>query len=151
MTRLKSEPGIKALGIDAGVMREKLHHLATLRTRFRDRPLQHLRTDTAAAALRGDTNILNQATRSALRAQSRYNAKLQASDDRTIAIFRDHKLDVGSSFERFECLKVSRRQRIFDPLASTAERIVREHRHNDADVVAACGSDGDRSKHDALC
>src|SRR6266481_7999683 len=57
MARLKSQPRIEPLGIDAGAMREQLDQLATLGARFRDGPLQHLPTDTVATAMRGDANI----------------------------------------------------------------------------------------------
>src|ERR1700694_5055329 len=67
MARLKSQPGVEPLRIDAGVMREQFNQLATLGARFRDGPLQHLLADAAAAALGGDANVLDQAARGALR------------------------------------------------------------------------------------
>jgi hypothetical protein len=68
VARLESQPRVEPLRIDAGVMREQLDELATLRTCLRNRPLQDLLADTAAAAMRGDTNVLDQAARGALRA-----------------------------------------------------------------------------------
>src|SRR6266481_7747109 len=67
MAARKSQPLIEALGVDAGVMRQKLDQLAALRARLSDRPLHHLFANAAAAAMRGDTDVLDQAARGALR------------------------------------------------------------------------------------
>jgi hypothetical protein len=68
MARLKSQPNVKPLRIDACVMCQQFNQLAAFRARFRDGPLHHLLSDAAAAALGGDANILDQAARGALRA-----------------------------------------------------------------------------------
>src|ERR1700716_755709 len=68
MARLKSQPGVEPLRIDAGPMREQFNQLATLGARFRDGPLHHLLSNATAAAMRGDANVLDQAARGALRA-----------------------------------------------------------------------------------
>ena len=68
MARLKSQPGVKSLGIDPGIVREQLDQLAPFGARFPDRPLYHLAADAAAATMRGDANVLDQAARGALRA-----------------------------------------------------------------------------------
>src|ERR1700710_3141376 len=83
MARLKSEPHVEALRVDAGVVREQLDQLAALAARLRDRALHQLLADAAAAAMRGDADVLDQAARGALRAQARQDAELQAPDNRT--------------------------------------------------------------------
>ena len=74
MAARKAEPLIKPLRIAAGVMRKQFDQLASAAARFRHRPLHHLLADAAAAAMAGDTNVLDQAARGALRAQPRQNA-----------------------------------------------------------------------------
>src|ERR1700759_2298451 len=81
MTARESEPLIEPLRIDAGVMGEQFDDLAASRARPFDGPAHELLADTAAAAIGGDADILDQAARGALRAQPRQNAKLQAADD----------------------------------------------------------------------
>ena len=49
----------------------------------------------------------------------------------------------GSRSSRFERREIGLRQRIFDPLAGAAERIVRQHGDDEADVLAAGTADGD--------
>ena len=49
----------------------------------------------------------------------------------------------GSRCEPLERLEIGLRQRIFEPLARAAERIVRQHGDDGADVVAAGAADGD--------
>jgi hypothetical protein len=46
--------------------------------------------------------------------------------------------------ERFESVEIRLRQRVFETFACAAERIVRQHRHDDTDVVAARAPDGNR-------
>ncbi len=92
----------------------------------------------------GDANVLDQAAPGALRAQSRQDAKLQAADHGAVTILRDHELDMRIVFERLERPKIANRQRLFDPFARAAERIVGQHRHDDADVVAAGAPECDR-------
>ena len=92
--RAKSQPLIKSLRIDAGVMRQQFDQLASLCARFRDRPLHHLLADAAAAAMSGDADILDQAARGALRTQPRQDAELQAADHRALAVLGDHELDI---------------------------------------------------------
>ena len=65
MARLKSKARIKPLRIDAAVVREQLEQLALPRARFAHRPLHQLFTDAAAAAMRGDANVLDDAARRA--------------------------------------------------------------------------------------
>ena len=91
----------------------------------------------------GDADVLDQAARGALRAQPRQDAELQAADHRPALAFRDHQLDVRIALDPLERLEIGRRQRILDPLARAAKRIVRQHRHDGADVVAAGAADGD--------
>ena len=66
VARLKSQPRVEPLGIDAGVVREQLDQLATLGARFRDGPLHDALSDAEAAAMRGDANVLDQAARGAV-------------------------------------------------------------------------------------
>src|SRR5258707_8862427 len=146
MARLKSEPDVEPLRIDAGMMRQQLHQLATLAARFRDGPLHQSLADAAAATMRGDANLLDQAARGALRAQSRQNAELQAADDGAFAILRDHELDIRIMVERFERPEIGRWQRLFEPFARAAKRIVRQHPDDDADVVATGAPDGNRGR-----
>src|ERR1700737_469025 len=142
MARLKSQPYVEPLRIDAGVMREQFDQLAALAPCLRDRPLHQLLADPAAAAMRGDADVLDQAARGALRAQSRQDAELQAADHRS-ALLRDHQLDIGSLFERLDAPEIAWRQRLFEPFARAAERIVHEHPHDDTDVVATRRPHGD--------
>src|ERR1700687_4026796 len=103
MARLKPQPPVESLGIDAGVMREELDQLAASGAGFRNGPLHKLLADATAAAMRGDANVFDQPARGTLRAQSRQDAKLQATDDGAVSILRDHELDVGVIFDRLEC------------------------------------------------
>src|SRR5207247_3369674 len=80
MAARKAEPLVKSLRIDAGVMRQQFDQSASLGPCFHDRPLHHLLADAAAAAVFGDADVLDQATRGALRTQPRPNAELQAAD-----------------------------------------------------------------------
>src|SRR5258708_37661705 len=144
MARLKSQSRVESLRVDAGVMREQFDQLAAPGARFRDGPLHHALSDAAAAAMSGDANILDQAARGALRTQPRQDAELQATDDGACTILCYHKLDVRIAGERFEGAEIRRRQRVFEAFACAAERIVRQHRHDDTDVVAARAPDGNR-------
>src|SRR3984885_6794946 len=139
MARLKSEPLVKSLRIDAGAMGQELDQFGSLGARLPNGPLHELLADAAAAAVRGDANVLDQGARGALRAQSRQDAKLQAADHGALTVLGDHKLDMGSVFERFERPEIGRRQRLFDPFARAAKRIVRQHAHDGADVVTGGG------------
>jgi hypothetical protein len=56
-------------------------------------------------------------------------------------------LDILIAVDAFERLEIRRRQRIFEPFATAAKRIVRQHRHNGADVVATGTPDGHRGNH----
>jgi hypothetical protein len=42
-----------------------------------------------------------------------------------------------------ECLEIAQRQRLLDPFAAAAERIVRQHPHDGLDVAASGAADGD--------
>ena len=66
MAALKSEPLVEALGVDTGMMRQQLDQLAAFRARFRDRPLHHRFANAAAAAMRGNADVLDQAARGTL-------------------------------------------------------------------------------------
>jgi hypothetical protein len=77
----KSEPFIKPLRIDARAVRQQLDQSAIAGARFTDGPLHQLFADAAAAAWRGDPNVLDQAARGALRTEAGQDAELQASDD----------------------------------------------------------------------
>src|ERR1700732_3017084 len=94
MARLKSQPLVKSVGIDAGVVREQLDQFAAFGARFNDGPLHHLLADAAAAAMAGDANVFDQAARGALRAQSGQNAELQAADHGAVGVLRYHELDM---------------------------------------------------------
>jgi len=63
---------------------------------------------------------------------------------KALTVLGDHKLDMGSLFERFERPEIGRRQRLLDPFAGAAERIVRQHPHDRADVVTTGAPDGCR-------
>src|SRR3979490_2599818 len=112
MAAPKAEPLIEALRINAGVVRQQLDQLAAFATRFRNRPLHQLLADTAAAAMSGDADVLDQAARGALRAQSRQDAQLQAADDSALAVLGDHELDVRIALQRLERPVIGLRQRI---------------------------------------
>lgn len=81
------------------------------------------------------------------------SCRLQAADHRAVTVLCDHELDIRIAVERVERPEIGWRQRILDPLARAAERIVRQHRHDDADVVAAGAPEGDggRCGHDGRC
>src|SRR5580692_3792499 len=121
MAARKSEPLVKSLRIDAGVMGQQLDQLATLGARLRDRPLHELFADAAAAAMGGDTDILDQPARGALRAQARQDAKLQTADDCAALALGDHEPDVRIGIEPIERLGIAGRQWIFDPFARAAQ------------------------------
>src|SRR5260370_39129313 len=137
MASPESEPLVKPLRIDARVMGEQFDQLAAFGARLSDGPLHQLFADAAAAATAGDANVLDQRARGALRTQSRQDAELQAADDGPLAVHRDHELEVRIAVDRLERLEIAIRQRIFEPLPRAAERIVRQHFDDDADVVAA--------------
>src|ERR1700756_1704565 len=105
----KSEPLVKTLRIDARLVGQKLDQLAAPGARFRDRPRDELLADTAAAAIRGDADVLDQTARGALRAQARQDAKLQAADAGP-RLFRDNQRDIRVTLEACEGLVVRRRQ-----------------------------------------
>jgi hypothetical protein len=60
-----------------------------------------------------------------------------------LTVFRDHELDVRVAIDRLEGLEIGLRQWIFETLSRTAERIVRQHRNNDADIITARATNGD--------
>jgi hypothetical protein len=91
----------------------------------------------------GDAHVLEQAARGALRAQPRQDAELKTADDCALTVFRDHELDVRVAIDRLEGLEIGLRQWIFETLSRTAERIVRQHRNNDADIITARATNGD--------
>ena len=68
MARLKPQPLVKPVGIDAGVVREQFDQFAAFGAGFSDGPLHHLLADAAAAAMAGDANVFDQAAGGALRA-----------------------------------------------------------------------------------
>jgi hypothetical protein len=150
MGRLKSQALVKSLRIEAGMMREQLDQFAAPRPRLCDGPLHHFLSDATASAMRGDANVLDQAARSALRAQSPQDAELKAPDDGTVMILCDHKLDMRMVVNRLERLEIARRQWLLDPFAAAAERIVRQHPHDGRHVFASGTADGDRGsrRHD---
>src|SRR5262245_46990678 len=102
MAARKSKPLVEALRIDTRVMREQLHQHAAFRARLRDRPLYQFFADAAAAAMRCDANILDQAARSALRREARHDAKLQAADDGPLAVNGDDELQIGITINPLE-------------------------------------------------
>jgi hypothetical protein len=94
--------------------------------------------------MRGDANVLDQAARCALRAYSRQDAELQATDHGAVTILRDHQLDILIAVDPLERQEIGWRQRILEPFARAAERIVRQHPNDDADIIAPGAPDGDR-------
>jgi hypothetical protein len=98
-----------------------------------------LLANAAAAPIGSDAHVLDQAARGALRAQARQDAELQAADDAP-TLLRHHELDVRIAAQPFERIIIERVQRIFEPLAGTAEMIVGEHGDDRSDIVAAGGS-----------
>ena len=91
MARHEPEPLVEALRIDAGVMREQLDELTALGPRIGNRPPHQLLSNAPAAAVHGDANVLDQAARGSLRAQSRHDAELEAADDGAVLILGDHE------------------------------------------------------------
>src|SRR5215218_1186417 len=143
MAARKTQPLVKSLRIDAGMMRQQFDQPASPGARFHHRPLHHLLADAAAAAAFANADILDQAARGALRAQARQDAELQAADHGALAVLGHDELDVRVAVDRLERREIALRQRILDPLTGTAERIVRQHGYDDADVLAAGTADGD--------
>src|SRR5258708_31211695 len=94
MAARKAEPLIEPLRVDAAMMGQQFDQFASPAPRFRHRPLHQLFADAAAAAVAGDADVLDQPARSALRAQSRQNAELQATDDRALAVIGDDEQDI---------------------------------------------------------
>jgi hypothetical protein len=99
-------------------------------------------SDAAAAAMRGEANVLDQATLGAPRAQPRQDAELEAADHVTVIVLCDHKLDMRMTVNRFERPEIFRRQRLLDPFAAAPERIVRQHPHDGFDFLAQRPADG---------
>ena len=139
----ETKPLIEPLRVDTRVMREQLDQFAAFGARFRNGPLHHLFADAAAAAMTGDADILEQAARGALRAQSRQDAELQAADDGALVILGDHELEVRVALYPLERVEIGLRQRLFKPFPLPPERIVRQQGNDNADVVAAGTTDGD--------
>ena len=107
MARLKSQPLVKALGINARMMRQQFDQLAAPAPRLRDRPCDHFLSDAPAAAMRGNPNVLDQAARGALLAQARQNAELKAANDGPVTILCDHKLDTRIMVEHLKRPKIA--------------------------------------------
>ena len=103
----------------------------------------HKLADATAAAMAGNADILDQAARGALRAQPRQDAELQAANDDALPVLGDDELNIRVVCEPLERREVGLRQRVFDPLARPAERIVRQHGDDGADVLAAGAANGD--------
>src|SRR5690348_7412211 len=129
VTARKAQPLVKALRVDAGVMRQKLEQLAAPRLGPVDRPLHQLLANTKAAAVGCYAHILDQTARCALRTQARQDAKLQAADDAP-ALLRHHEFDVRIMAQPLERLVIRRGQRILQPLPRAAEIVVCEHRND---------------------
>jgi hypothetical protein len=68
VARLKSQPLVKPLRIDTGMMRQQLDQFAFLGARLGQRPSHELFADAVASATRVDADVLDQAARGALRA-----------------------------------------------------------------------------------
>ena len=130
MAARESKPFIKSLRIDSRMMRQQFHQLATPCARFRKRPLHQLLSDAAVAQMAGDADIFEQTTRGALRAEAGQDAELQTADNRTATILCDHELEIFIPRNAFERIEIGLRQRIFEPLARSAEMIVRQHGDN---------------------
>src|SRR5512143_2679992 len=102
MARRKTEPLVEPLRVDAAVVREQFDELAALRARFPERPLHELLADAAAAAIGSDADVLDQAARGALRAQTRQDAELQAADHPARAGLGDHQFQIGIAVHGLE-------------------------------------------------
>src|SRR5512135_2716511 len=105
MTGLQTEPLVEALGLNARVMGKQFDEFAASRLRLGNRPNYHLLSNAPAATMRGDANVLDQATRGALRAEARQDAQFQAAHDGTVNVLGDHELDARvavDGLERFE-------------------------------------------------
>lgn len=137
MTASETEPFIESLGIDPGLMRQQLDEFASPRLCLANGPSHQLFADTPAAQRRRNTNILDERSRSALRAQARQDAELQASDRAAVAAFCNHQPDIWVMREFIEGLVIRLRQWVLDTLAATAERIIGQHYHDRDDVLAA--------------
>ena len=144
MAACKTKPFIEALRIDAGVMRQQLDHHATSLARFRDRPLHQPLANAAAATMRCDADVLEQAAAAALGADASQHRELQAADDSFFPVDGDDELQIGIAFDPLECLIIALRQRILDPLAGTAERIIRQHADDGGNILAARATNRDR-------
>src|SRR5215217_6716750 len=105
VARLKSQPLVKPLRVDARVMGEQLDQLATALLGFRKRPLNKLLADAAAAPTTGNPNVLDQGARGALRTQAGQDAKLKATDNDT-ALLRHDELNSCVVLDRIESCEV---------------------------------------------
>ena len=146
MARLKSKPLVKSLRVDAGVMREQLDQLAALARASATAhctscsPMPRLRqcvaTRTSSIRPREAPCELSPGRMQSCRQPTTAPSPSCATTSR---IF-------GSRSSALERPEIGRRQRVFDPFARAAERIVRQHRHDRADVVAAGAPDGNLRK-----
>ncbi|MCP1992113.1 hypothetical protein J2R79_007003 [Bradyrhizobium sp. USDA 4539] len=68
---------------------------------------------------------------------------MQTADDDAVPVDGDDELQIGIALDPREGLVIALRQRILDPLARTAERIVRKHADDGGDVFAASAADRD--------
>jgi hypothetical protein len=71
------------------------------------------------------------------------DAELQAADHGALPFLGDDEMNVRVACELLERREIGLRQRVFDPLASTPERIVRQHGDDGSDILAAGAADGD--------
>ena len=143
MAARKAQPLVKPLRIDAGVMRQQFDQLAALAARFRNRPLHHLLAD---ARLRQWLATRTSSIRPREAPCELRPGRMQSCRQPTTAPSPSSATTswiFGSRSTRLERREIGLRQRILDPLAAAAERIVRQHGDDGADVVAAGAADGD--------
>src|SRR5262245_7862013 len=114
-------------------MGQQLDELAASAARLLERPLHQLLADAAAAPIGGHAHILDQAARSALRAQARQDAELQAADN-IAALLRHDKLDIRIALHALERVVIELWQRLLEPLTRAAQMIVGKHGDDGGDI-----------------
>ena len=144
MAARKAEPLVKSLRIDAGVMRQQFDQPCIPCARA---------SATAHCTICSPMPRLRQclATRtSSIRPREApcelSPGRMQSCRQPTTApspVLGDDELNVRIAVDRFERREIGLRQRVLDPLAGAAERIVRQHGDDDADILAAGTADGD--------
>jgi hypothetical protein len=83
------------------------------------------------------------ATRTSSIRPSEVPCELSPADHGALPVLGDDELNIRVACELLERREIGLRQRVFDPLASTPERIVRQHGDDGSDILAAGAADGD--------